>query len=396
MADEVGKSDRDLPKILAFRALRLHGGKALLTGEKPDYSVGANRVSVWLLIYILASLAFLAVTELKWSVVTAIFSIMALLVGGAFAMYFKSCTARSFYLFFVLLWLVSFGWLVVSGRWSAVLVAYILPIIVVMAVKWGLSALSLAVTIPLFIPVVFIVVLAPLLTEDPWRLASEAGFIRIGVLASVSIIPLSVFAVRRVWRNTAEDSLRRAFEFIAADKDAHRKGAEVALKVKNANETIVKTDLETSYYNAFRKPLEPGCVSYIASVIDKKFRRRSVRLLLVLIVGVSISTFVLVYALAATAMPAGLASDWSEVVAINHLDLHPFDYTVRLPLGPYLSVSALFAALATVGFLAFASTEDKYADAIVNSVAIMPARRLAYMATVFHHLEGHPGCGMQK
>jgi hypothetical protein len=392
VAKERNEDVSDIVSVLTIRALRLHGGNALCVEETRDYKVGAARLSTWLLIYILTSLVFLAVSELRWTISTAIGAIVSLLLFGVFALYLKSLTAQSFYLFVVVIWLVGFGWILIDGNGRDLFVVYVVPMLLAVGVRLGIDALKLAATIPLFIPVVFIVVLAPLLTEDPWRLATEAGPGRVVLLFGLSVIPLTVFAVRRVLRNSTQDSLTRAFERVDTDKKAHIQAADLVYKVKASAEVVEKKDLESGFHGAFRNPLDPACITHIASKVDKRFKRSSVRRLFVLIVGIAISTFAMVYSLAVVAMPAGLAGDWSKRDAVKYFNVRPFDLDLNLPLDPYLSVSLLFATLATVAFLAFASTDDKYADAIIRAVALAPAERLAYMASVRHHLVGHSEC----
>ena len=389
MGDEV--KSVDLGQVLAARALRYHGGKALLKEAKSDFSVGAGRFSIWLLVYILVSLVYIATSELNWAFYTAVFSVVFTLLLGTVALHVKACTAQSFYLLFVAAWIVAFAWLAIAGSGRALVVIYLLPVVAVLAVKWGISALSLAATIPLFIPVAFIIVLAPLLTEDPWRLSSEMSASRIAFLFCISVVPLAVFALIRVAKHPTHDALVSAFAAVRADREAHVTAAGIAFKVKSAQEQVAKEDLELKFKNAFRIELDGKCVAHFSSTLDKKLKRRSLRRLFVLVAGISISTFALIYTLAVVSMPVNLAQDWSKR-EVEYLRFDLIWYQVSLPVGPYVSVSLLFATLATVGFLAFASTDDKYSDAIIRSVSLLPAERLAYMASVHHHLVGHEGC----
>ncbi|MEV6242845.1 hypothetical protein [Lentzea sp. NPDC051838] len=317
---------------------------------------------------------------------------MFVLICGVFAVAFNSCTATILYLSYVVTWFAGWVWLLVRGDENALFAVYFVPLLVIFAAKWGIAALTLAATIPLFVPVAFIVVLAPLLTEDPWRLASEMGGGRIALLSVIAVIPLVVLAVRRVAKSSTRDALAHGFSTVGKDENPHVTAAEIAYKVRASDEKPKKQELEARYLNAFRVPLDDECVDAIAATVKKRLKWRSLRRVFVLVFGIAIVAFVMIYALAVAAMPSHLARDWSKHADIATLGFQIFGNQIDLPVGPYLSVALLFTTLATVGFLAFASTDDKYADAIIRSVVLIPAERLAYMASVHHHLVGHSGC----
>jgi len=67
---------------------------------------------------------------------------------------------------------------------------------------------------------------------------------------------------------------------------------------------------------------------------------------------------------------------------------------VMLPVGPYLTVSALLAVITTAVFLAFALTEDRYSTALDDALVHEPARYWVLLGSAYQEIRtrwGAPG-----
>jgi hypothetical protein len=125
---------------------------------------------------------------------------------------------RGSYLAVVATWLLCALYAVVTGRSETLPVTFVLPIVVPFAALWIARTAQLAVRIPLFVPAALAVVVAPLLTEDPWAFVAQSRW-RLAFLAAIVLIPLLLLVVRRL-RRVELAPIDRAAGIIAADEKA--------------------------------------------------------------------------------------------------------------------------------------------------------------------------------
>ena len=83
--------------------------------------------------------------------------------------------------------------------------------------------------------------------------------------------------------------------------------------------------------------------------------------------------------LAWAAVPVSLAAKWAGRAVPTTQVVLPW-LEITLPLGPYLTLAALLAIVGTVGFLAFAVTEDRYSTALSDALLSRPAERCLLLA----------------
>ena len=381
MAEQESSSKRTVEdRALLVRALRRDRFKGICKSEPRDYTVAGTRLSVLLLSAILASLTFFIIFVFGWSVWTAIPSVFVSLLAGVVAIWARAASPLQIYLLYVVLWVAGAVYLLLCGTWQQVLVVYIVPALVALAIHGSFFAFRLAATIPLFVPVALLLVLAPLLTEDPWKFAATAGD-RIAYLALLALTPLVLILFTRLVRISVRDIFRDAIQYVIDNQDSGREAAEAALRNVASNE-VASSDLaalKKRFCSAIAEIETNAALEQLASSSSKEFKRDLLRRLSMLILGIFSATYALMYVLACTAMPIELAADWSDQEITTH-DFNVLGMMLTVPLGSYLYVSGLFAVLATAGFLAFASTDENNSQEVVMSLIVKPARRLATLA----------------
>lgn len=356
-------------RTLLVRGLRTRGHGAICKGEPRDFAIGSSRLSTSFVSIILFSLILYASLYLQWSPQSSIGGMLGVLLLIVVLSVARVITPQQGTYFLVLLAIAGAGWLLLRGESRTVALVYGPPILIVTFGRWGIGALRAAARLPLFIPVVLIIVLAPLLTEDPWKLAATANK-HLAWLALLAILPLTAILVVRLTRSDIQSEIEQA---IKHNSEVPANAAQVTadmvskLTVSGERSALSETEVAAMIKESYRKEVGGECVEALTQAARRRFRFQLFRRLLRLLLGTASATYFLVYLLAWAAMPISLAEEWSgqgvPVQIVSFLGI-----TLPIPLGAYLQVSALLAILATAGFLAFASTEDRHEDAIRGSL----------------------------
>jgi hypothetical protein len=327
--------------------------------------------------FVFISLVFYASIKFSLGLPAALATIIGTLFFGALFIAMKIISSPTFAYLLLFLWIISIAGLIIQRDGAAILAIYGSAFAIVSGTVLSYRALQAAAHIPLFIPVAFIIVLAPLLTGDPWKLASEAGT-QLVALALLAITPLMILLIVRLARVSITAVINRASADIedaapTTAKEASKIASKMTVQAEKPelDEAQLASYLAPAYDETFRND-HAGAIIVAA---DKKFKAKLIIRLFKLVMGIGTATYALIYFLAWAAMPRSLATLWSgHSVPVQRIAL--FGMSVTFPLGPYLQVSALLAILSIAGFLAFASTEDRYSDAIYNSIVHRPAVQL--------------------
>ena len=352
---------------LLIRALRSQGFRKICKGQPSDFSVGGNAFSVNLMSSTLIGLVIFAVQLFGWPVWLPVVIILGSLVVLAVLIAYAGLSTRVVYLSYLIAWFTGGAYLAFKGHFEVLAATHLLPFGIVLGFVWIRRAVQLAGHVPLFIPLALIIVLLPLLTEDPWRLATAAGP-RIALLAAISVLPLAVLLIRRIVRLGVYESLHQAADRIKVDPSPEDR-AFIAIEAVRDNareekipEEATKNVLRRAYAN-----IPASSVDEAAQAAGRALRWKAIRKLSALVLGVSLAVWLLIYGLAWAAMPLSLASEWSkQAIPVVRFDV--LGGAVVLPIGPYVLVAGLLATVACVGFLGFAQTEDQYSEALWNAV----------------------------
>jgi hypothetical protein len=373
-------------KMLLNRALRSQGYRKICKAQGSDYSVVSNKLSRFLVIAIFLGSAISVNRIFDLSLWHSVEIILGAIIAWVVVVMITGAQAGLVVYIFMFLWLIGAGgYLAITQEFSTLAFTHLLPFGVILAAQWTGGAMKLAGHVPLFVPLALIIVLLPLLTEDPWRLASEAGG-RIAVLAALSTIPLCYVLIIRIVKTDVETTFAQAAARIEAEPLKYVAEATQFLlkKMREAQEAEladdrVQDEIETAYSRMN---------TYLGEVITlghRAFRLRAIRRLLAIVIGISLAVWLLIYVLAWAAMPVGLAEQWSKQ-NVTYWTPSPLGFDLRFPLGPYLLVAALLATVACVGFLGFALTEDQYSEALWGAVIHRTAADCLKFAIPYLHL----------
>jgi hypothetical protein len=361
---------------LLVRGLRRKGAGKLCKEEPSDFTLGAELFSVALLSSALLGLLICAVARLEWTLWgTAGALVLALLGAAALA---KLATPVLPYLLVLLGWAIAGVVQLAGPGLGALALTHALPFAIVFGARWGWRALRLAAGIPLFVPVALIVVLSPLLSEDPWRLGAAAGS-QLVALTVVAIIPLLGLVAGRLLRLSVTDTFTAAAERVTPQREDKALALIKKLGREEDGERLDETKARTHLRRAYEAPFPAERAPQIAETVGRAFKRRAALQLLPLTAGIASAVWGLIYVLAWAAVPASLATEWSGR-GVPRADVVVLGLETVLLLGPYLTLAALLAIVATVGFLAFALMEDRYSAALFEALVSRPAERVLLLA----------------
>lgn len=276
------------------------------------------------------------------------------------------------YLTLLLSWLGVGLFELLTGGLGALWPTHVLPFAVTVGAQLAVRAVRLSTHVPLFVPLALIIVLLPLLTEDPWRLASSSGA-RLVWLAVIALVPLGVLFAVRLARLSVKDVMADAAERVSQSAANEREVFKTLKGVHNDRDGLLVEEevdryLEIAHANAWTE----AELTQTAESVDRAFRWRAIKRFGALAIGVTLAVWGLIYSLAWAVVPTSLARDWAtqdiEAVSLTFAGLH-----LVFPVGPYVAVASLFAIVDCVGFLGFALTEDQYSEALWNAVVKRPA-----------------------
>jgi hypothetical protein len=364
---------------LLIRALQSQRFRKVCPDEPSDHSVLSTRLSINIVSIMFLGTALLSSRLFGWSwwlsIALVAATCLALIIVS---MIFKFSTSFIAFLF-LFLWLGAIIYLIATRKTSIIIFAYLLPIGVILGARWVARSMKLASHVPLFVPLALIIVLLPLLTEDPWRLASEAGA-RIGVLAAISMIPLGYVLILRIFKTDMAliftDASNRLMGEPARYSD---KAVDLLEKVRDDSNEVELSRGESQATIEAAYAIAHIYLEEIVARAGRSLRIKAIRRLLALLAGISLAIFLLIYILALAAMPIDLAEQWSKH-PITFWEPSPFGVELYFPLGPYLLVSALLATVACVGFIGFALTEDQYSEALWDAILRRPAEECLMLA----------------
>ncbi|MEU6723575.1 hypothetical protein ABZ917_07690 [Nonomuraea wenchangensis] len=390
-----GESKHASIRRLLIRALRKSGFRKLCKGEESDFSVGGTLISVHLLFAVAVGLSIFMLNTFELNLITGGLIVFGVILAGVIGNMIFGLPLIVPYLALLVSW-VGVGLLELwSGGLGVFWPTHVLPFAITVGTQLAVRAVRLSAHVPLFVPLTLIIVLLPLLTEDPWRLASSSG-VRLIWLALIALVPLgALFAIRLARlsvRDILADAAARSSHMMDPEKEVFR-----ALKsIHNDRDGLLDRDavdryLKPVYANAWTE-LE---LIQTVEAVERAFRWRALRRFGALAIGIIIAIWGLIYSLAWAVVPTSLAQDWSaqeiKSVSLNFADLH-----LMLPVGPYVAVATLFAIVACVGFLGFALTEDQYSEALWNAVVKRPADLCLLLALPYLRLADRADPAEQK
>lgn len=244
----------------------------------------------------------------------------------------------------------------------------------------------IAAKVPLFAPAALIVTLSTLVSQDPWRLSSTIGFPRLAALGASVVLPLLLFATLRFRRLPLEPVLSRTIAGIHTRKEQSTR--EVVIELRRRCLTVehwptsaeVNRRTEGALGSSHRLEV---IGNRLLSSCERELRGMCTFRLTGLVLGTSMFTYILAYAVAILAIPASLASEWSaSTVTFFTVPASTLGFDLTIPFHPYAEISTLLCILSAVGFIAFCLTEDAYAAQVVDAVFSSHIRRLVLMGTL--------------
>ena len=372
-------------RILAVRALRSLGFGSYCVGEPNDFANSGRLFSATIFLAALVGLLLWLMGPIGFSWWGALIILSgALVVMGTLS----GCgliTPKFFFLLAVLSWVIVGLETLVTGHGLEQVLILLLPVVLVITLRWAARAAELTMRVPLFIPAALVIVIVPLLTRDPWLFAAEARW-RLVFVGIFGIVPLFLLVVWRFRRLALDDVFDHALKAITDDVD---RAVEEGTRMLRSRCLMLEDWPESKDLNRFlSQPWKSSSyrvqVQELQAITASTFRRKCIWRFFTLMAGTSIATFIIIYCLAVAAIPGALVIEWSKVHPTTFIlrNIVP-DYPLALPLWPYTGVAALFSILAAVGFLAYALTEEVYNNTLVDAIFGRIARLLLIIGVPF-------------
>jgi hypothetical protein len=378
------------PQTLAIRALQRFGFSSVCAGEPNDLAnrgqVFSGTISAATGVGIILSLKFgLNLSFLEAVLIFMVTTIMLILSSvlirpmGAQGMLIPTiCLAV-----LIISW-IGIGVAVISaGHGRELLVSYVAPFVTVFVLRWSGRALRLATEVPLFIPAALVIVVAPMFTGDPWRFAAAARM-RLLYVAVITVVPLLALVLSRFSRMPLGPVFDRAVKSIEEDANVTA-SARIFLRKRclTREHWPRQSKLDSYFHRPYQKDVLEPRAAELRNLASAVFHRRARSSLVSLLIGTFAATYLIAYVLAASAVPSGLAKDWSNT-SPTVITIRPVpEFRIELPWWPYTGVAFLFSIISAVGFLALALTEETYTTALVDATFGRIARLLIIAGVPF-------------
>lgn len=380
---------KDFLQILLIRELRANGYKKICRQHKSDYENAGATMSKNFLIAILLSLIIFAVQDLKFTLLTSLGLVFASLILLVILVTCGMPAAMGYSAYF-LGWITSGAIRWESGGWSELSWSHLFPLLFTIGSHWAIKALRLATRVPFFIPLALVIVILPLLTEDPWRLAVEAKS-RLAWLATLSVLLPAGLIASQLLRIKTASVMNSTAKRIENSPDIEDHVLQRLKKRRTNQEKEIEID-EARAKNILRSAYSPAHIEKRTKQAEEAARRAfpwlTLRKFISLLLGIAISTWTLIYTLAWTAVPISLGVEWSKWAGpVKTLEI--LEVNTALPLGPYPLVATLMATVACVAFLSFALTEDQYSDALREALTQGPLEKYMHAALPYMMLSGN-------
>ncbi|MEV6634384.1 hypothetical protein AB0M54_26915 [Actinoplanes sp. NPDC051470] len=375
-------------RVLLTRALRAQGFGEVCKDEPKTSGRLANVLSQNLLLSILSGLVLFSSVRLGWDFWTTAAAIFASLVLLVLAVMAKGCTNLLGYLAYMATWIAIGLYLLIDRDYDTLFITHFLPFLVIAGIRWAARAIRFTVHVPFFIPITLLLVLLPLISEDPWRMAVASGW-RIVLLAALTLIPLSIYLLVRLRRLDVATVLLNVVETLnARDLPVHDAWKRLAKNLNKPAENIDSDAAIARLADAFDadSDVTTDRLTRAVAVMAKRFRRIASARVISILAGVWIAVTALLYLLALVIMPQSLATDWSKS-GIGRINGDFFVWEISFVTGPYLHVAFLLGTIAAVGFAGFVLTEEKYFEGFTKGAIGQPAEQylilvLPYLALV--------------
>jgi hypothetical protein len=249
----------------------------------------------------------------------------------------------------------------------------------------GIDRRALLRSIPLLFPLVLLLLFAPLVTADLWRIAPAAEATRLTWLAILILVPLVLVLIGRLI-GSLPSVVNDTGAALAIDPNAAQgvdplverlAGSYAGSWVLNNGRAM----LQSSFDPTLAKDFSP----YLAEVVRRPLRRAVVVRTMVMLAGLGVCVFAYIYVLSVILVPTDVAQDWSHSQS-SHFSLAILGWQLSIPADPYLGVTALLSIVALGAFLAFLTVEESYSRAMAGALLHEPVREFMLLALPYTRL----------
>jgi hypothetical protein len=367
-------ADHEAVRRALAAGLRFEGLGALCKDEPGRYELGSERFSYALVsFFALGDILYLASGAVLPPLLGVIgFFVLVLAIAAKVSPQMGLLTILA-------VWAGSAIEQLLDGGFSLLTKTHLLPALVVIAVVVAWRIARFIRGVPLLLPVVLVVLFAPLLTADLWQVAHDLGVPELVYVFGLSVLPFLLVLAPQL-RRSARSAFLRAAEEVDDDPAAAAKEAAIRLE-KAARESDPSLPEQDQVVRTLAPFFASGAVRKEAPEIQERLSKVLGRRLLFslgpLTLGLELCITFYIYLVAWALVPVATVERWLHQT-IQH---ETVPLLGDLPVGPFLNASVLLGILATAIFFAFVVTdEEKYASTLTDLVVRKPLRRAALFA----------------
>jgi hypothetical protein len=282
-------------------------------------------------------------------------------------------------LFLMMFWLVLAVVLWRSHGFLAVIETYGISLAVTGAIygllrarksRLGVDLRALLRSMPLLFPLVLLLLLVPLVTQDLWRVAVTMGATRLVILAFLTVLPLAIVFGRRLIVSLPA--------VISETSTSIATNAQSVSEVQYLVERLVGSYAGSWVLNHGRTMIQQGYevkasreyAPFLTAVVKRPalaFRTA------IMLIGLGTAVFAYLYLLAVILVDSTVAREWSkDLVPAGHVELLGAGITFLG--GPYIAIAALLGIVALGAFLALLTVEESYSRAMAGALVNEPVK----------------------
>jgi hypothetical protein len=280
------------------------------------------------------------------------------------------------------LWLVLAGVLwATHGFWN-VAESYGVPLVAAACIygllkarnsRLGIDLKALFRSMPLLFPLVLLLLLVPLVTQDLWRIAVTVGAVKLALLALLTVVPLTlVFGSKLI--ASLQGVISETTALIATRPES-------VPEIQSLIEQLVGAYAGSWVLNNGRAMIQQGYdakvaseyVPFMTATVKRPLARALALRTIVMLLGLGAAVFAYLYSLAVILVDSEVAQEWSkDLVSRVHMQILGLDVTLLG--GPYLATAGLLSIIALGAFLALLTVEESYSRAMAGALVNEPVK----------------------
>jgi hypothetical protein len=369
--------EQDLRSFLAAALTASGYGDICLDEDRPPPKAIGDQWTGFLFFLVLSwapALAARRELSLDWfwtGLLILCLSAAVLVLGSKWPKAFLAVLA-SWVAFAIFLW-GSSGFVALAETYGVV-VAFTLALYLILRARrrgLGIDPSALIRSVPFLFPLVLLLLFAPLITADLWRVASATTTARLVGLGVITVVPLAILLLRRLVGSLPDVIADTTAELALEPASAQKVHPLVERLLGPYEGSWVLNNGRTLLQLGFSEQSATEFSPFLAIKVRRPLSRALAIRTLIMLIGLGLCVFGYLYLLSAILVAPEIAAKWSGQV-VPETTLAMLGLSVDLPGGPYLAITALLSIVALGAFFALITVEESYSRAMAEALLYEP------------------------